>query len=309
MKLPQKTSNWLKPRLRLWSIYNEMGYNPWRKHRKAKKQRKGVYIGTREAIPFMNDDAKRTLSHLLLRPGYMMRDYVLRGDHERYLAPFTALLVFYSVFTLLVAVVRPGNYKDSMLDSLIRGFNDATAVVRDSTEVARFDFNGDTLSVNSPKVQSIATTLRDALLLTRLDLYPEAADMPWKESLAAVEGDLRSKGIPLFLGSFLLMWFAMAIVLRKYKVSFSGAAATSAYVLCQFCIFMFLALLISLGRNSDLGLLLMGVLLFIDYRQMLKVGNRKALGLTVKTGLFYLIAMILFYVLIGVAIVLFALSK
>ena len=291
MKLPKKLSNWLKPRLRLWSIYKEAGYNPWRKPRKAKKQRKGVYIGTREAIPFMNDDAKRTFSHLLLRPGYMMRDYVLRGDHERYLAPFTALLVFYSVFTLIVAIVRPGAAKDSVSDGLIQGFDDATIEVANSN------------------VKAIVTTMKDALMITRLDLYPEAADTPWKESLAAVEGDLRSKGIPLFLGNFLLMWMAMAIVLRKYKVSFSGAAATSAYVLCQFCIFMFLALLLSFGHSSDLGLLLMGVLLFIDYRQMLKVGNRKALGLTVKTGLFYLIGLILFYALIGGAIVLFALSK
>ena len=291
MKLPKKLSNWLKPRLRLWSIYKEAGYNPWRKPRKAKKQRKGVYIGTREAIPFMNDDAKRTFSHLLLRPGYMMRDYVLRGDHGRYLAPFTALLVFYSVFTLIVAIVRPGAAKDSVSDGLIQGFDDATIEVANSN------------------VKAIVTTMKDALMITRLDLYPEAADTPWKESLAAVEGDLRSKGIPLFLGNFLLMWMAMAIVLRKYKVSFSGAAATSAYVLCQFCIFMFMALLLSFGHSSDLGLLLMGVLLFIDYRQMLKVGNRKALGLTVKTGLFYLIGLILFYALVGGAIVLFALSK
>ena len=291
MKLPKKLSNWLKPRLRLWSIYKEAGYNPWRKPRTAKKQRKGVYIGTREAIPFMNDDAKRTFSHLLLRPGYMMRDYVLRGDHERYLAPFTALLVFYSVFTLIVAIVRPGAAKDSVSDGLIQGFDDATIEVANSN------------------VKAIVTTMKDALMITRLDLYPEAADTPWKESLAAVEGDLRSKGIPLFLGNFLLMWMAMAIVLRKYKVSFSGAAATSAYVLCQFCIFMFMALLLSFGHSSDLGLLLMGVLLFIDYRQMLKVGNRKALGLTVKTGLFYLIGLILFYALVGGAIVRFALSK
>ena len=291
MKLPKKLSNWLKPRLRLWSIYKEAGYNPWRKPRTAKKQRKGVYIGTREAIPFMNDDAKRTFSHLLLRPGYMMRDYVLRGDHERYLAPFTALLVFYSVFTLIVAIVRPGAAKDSVSDGLIQGFDDATIEVANSN------------------VKAIVTTMKDALMITRLDLYPEAADTPWKESLAAVEGDLRSKGIPLFLGNFLLMWMAMAIVLRKYKVSFSGAAATSAYVLCQFCIFMFMALLLSFGHTSDLGLLLMGVLLFIDYRQMLKVGNRKALGLTVKTGLFYLIGLILFYALVGGAIVRFALSK
>ena len=74
---------WLRPRLRLWAIYNELGYIPWKKP-KVKKERKrkekgGVYMGAREAIPFMNNDAKRTISHLLLRPGYMMRDYIFRG--------------------------------------------------------------------------------------------------------------------------------------------------------------------------------------------------------------------------------------
>lgn len=58
-------------RLRLWSIWCKLGYNPWHKPKaKSCKKRDGVYIGTREAIPFMNDDAKRTLSHLLLRPGF-----------------------------------------------------------------------------------------------------------------------------------------------------------------------------------------------------------------------------------------------
>ena len=113
-------------------------------------------------------------------------------------------------------------------------------------------------------------------------------DTPWKESLAAIEGDIRSKGIPLFLGNFLLIWLAMAFLLRKYGVSVSGAAAASAYVLCQFCIFMFLALILSFGQNSKLGVLLMGLLLFIDYRQMLGIKNKPAFWLTVKTGLVYL---------------------
>ena len=272
MKLPEKLTKWLRPRLRLWKMYNELGYIPWHKPRKEKKkkERKGVYIGTREAIPFMNDDAKRTLSHLLLRPGYMMRDYIMRGQHERYLAPFTALLVFYSVFTLIVAIVKPGTSKNTMIDSLINGFNDATAEIdepsakRDSLTIS---FDGKSVkSIDGGSLKSMVKIMRDAVLLTRLDLYPEAADTPWKESLAAVESDLRGKGIPLFLGNFLLIWLTMIIVLKKYKISASGTAAASAYVLCQFCIFMFLALLFSLGRDTSLGLLLMGILLFIDYR-------------------------------------------
>ena len=151
--------------------------------------------------------------------------------------------------------------------------------------------------------------MKDALLLTRLDLYPESADTSWKHSLAALEGDLRRKGLPLFLGNFLMIWLVLIIILRKYKIRASGAAAASAYVLCQFCIFMFLALLLSLGQNTNLGLLLMGILLFIDYRQMLHVSNKKAMGLTIKTGLWYLLFVILFYAIIGTAVFLFAMSK
>ena len=294
-----KLSARIRPRLRLWAIYNELGYNPWRKPRTSRKCRTRVYMGTREAIPFLNDDGKRTFSHLLFRPGYMMRDYILRGQHERYLAPFTAMLVFYSFFTLIVAVVQPKSAKDSFLDSLVRGLRDATVAV-DSTG----------RNTQSPEVmESLFKSVSDAIVLTRLDKYPELADTPWKESLAAVEGDIRSKGIPLFLGSFILIWIAMAILLRKYGISRSGAAAASGYVLCQFCIFMFLALLFSLGQDTRLGLLLMGVLLFIDYRQMLGVPNRKAMGLTVRTGIIYVAVAALFYLIVATALVLFALSK
>ena len=86
----------LKALTRLYSIYCELGYIPWHKVRKPRKERRarkkgnGVYMGTREAIiPFLNDDSKRTFSQLLLRPGYLMRDYILRGKHESYLAPLT----------------------------------------------------------------------------------------------------------------------------------------------------------------------------------------------------------------------------
>ena len=287
-------SSWLRPRIRLWAIFNELGYIPWRKPRAARKESGGVYMGTREAIiPFLNDDSKRTFSNLFLRPGYMIRDYVLRGQHERYLAPFTALLVFYSVFTLLIAVVKPGSEKAT---GILERLNEASIQI-DSTENGQKGYK---------LVESIFQTLNQVVVLTHLDLFPEAADTPWKESLAAVEGDLRSKGIPLFLGNFLLLWFAMSKLLKKYGISVSGAAASAAYVLCQFCIFMFLALLLSFGRKSELGIIIMGILLFIDYRQLLGVDIKQALKLTIKTGLIYLLVCVLFYTLAGIALFTFA---
>lgn len=293
-----KLSLRIKPRLRLFSIWSKVGENPWHRPRKANNKRKdSVYIGTREAIPFMNDDAKRTLSHLLLRPGYMMRDYILRGDHERYLAPFTALLVFYSVFTLIVAVVQPRMPQNSIAEDIIRETEEINVQV-DSTHEHR-----------KQALMATLRTIREAFALTRMDLHPEMVDTPWKASLAAVEGDLRSKGIPLFLGNFLMLWLSMAFLLRKRGVSVSGAAAASAYVLCQFCIFKFLALLLSFGNNSNLDTLVMGALLFIDYRQMLGLKNRPAFWLTVKTGLVYILIEVIFYMLLAGALVLFALSR
>ena len=282
----------IKARLRLWAIYNETGMCPWHKPKASRKKGKRVYMGAAEAIPFMNDDGKRTLSHLLLRPGYMMRDYILRGDHERYFAPFTALLVFYSFFTLVVAIAQPGSSRKGFGDGLLEGIKEVQ-VEADSTHTQRF-------------AESLFRTVTQAVLITHLDLYPEAADTPWKESLAAVEGEIRSKGIPLFLGNFLLLWLAFALLLRKYGVSVSGAAAASAYVLCQFCIFMFLALLFTLGQNTELGMLIMGVLLFIDFRQMFAIGNRESFWLTVRTGVLYLAFSLTFYLLLGGGLVLTA---
>ena len=309
-----KLSSWIKPRLRLWAIYRELGYVPWQKPREVRRGKDGgIFKGTGETIiPFLNDDAKRTISQLFLRPGYMIRDYI-RGDHEHYLAPFTALLVFYSVFTLLVAVVQPGHVKKSFSDGLIESLERGDGIQAD------LDINGARIQIDSTDtaesqggriIREIMNTAAQSLVLTHLDLYPEKADTPWKESLAAVEGDLRSKGIPLFLGNFLLLWFAMARLLRKkHGVSVSGAAAASGYVLCQFCVFMFLALLVTLGRNADLGVIVMGILLFIDYRQWLGIGNKEALKLTIKTGLIYLLISVLFYVILGLALIAIALIK
>lgn len=306
-----RVSNWIQPRLRLWAIYRELGYVPWRKQRETKQNKDGIFKGTGEAIiPFLNNDAKRTFSHLFLRPGFMIRDYI-RGQHERYLAPFTALLVFYSVFTLLLAVVQPGAVKSTIADGLIEGLENSDLQMDLAVNKNTIQVNSTTRSDKSNRIiQSLLSTATQSLILTHLDLYPEKADTPWKDSLAAVEGDLRSKGIPLFLGNFLLLWFAMVWLLRKkHNVSVSGAAAASAYVLCQFCVFMFLALLVTFGKSADLGVFVMGILLFIDYRQWLGLGNRPALKLTIKTGLIYLLVTILFYFLLSMVLVAIALIR
>lgn len=306
-----RVSNWIQPRLRLWAIYRELGYVPWRKQRETKQNKDGIFKGTGEAIiPFLNNDAKRTFSHLFLRPGFMIRDYI-RGQHERYLAPFTALLVFYSVFTLLLAVVQPGAVKSTIADGLIEGLENSDLQMDLAVNENTIQVDSTTRSDKSNRIiQSLLSTATQSLILTHLDLYPEKADTPWKESLAAVEGDLRSKGIPLFLGNFLLLWFAMVWLLRKkHNVSVSGAAAASAYVLCQFCVFMFLALLVTFGKSADLGVFVMGILLFIDYRQWLGLGNRPALKLTIKTGLIYLLVTILFYFLLSMVLVAIALIR
>ena len=306
-----KLSNWLKPRMRLWAIYRKLGFVPWRKPRTVKQGKDGIFKGTGEAmIPFLNDDAKRTFSHLFMRPGYMIRDYI-SGQHERYLAPFTALLVFYSVFTLLMAVVSPGHEKKSFSDSLIEALENEYPEVNlqvNSMSIRVDSTNNDEKGARLMK--SLLHTSAQSVILTHLDLYPERADTPWKESLAAVEGDLRSKGIPLFLGNFLLLWLAMVWLLRKkYEVSVSGAAAASAYVLCQVCVFMFLALLLTFGRSTDLGVFVMGILLFIDYRQWLGIGNKQALKLTIKTGLIYLLITILFYFILSLVLIAIALLR
>ena len=299
-----RLGDWLRPRLRLWAIYCELGYVPWRKPREVKKGKDGLFKGTGETmIPFLNDDAKRTFSHLFLRPGYMIRDYI-RGQHERYLAPFTALLVFYSVFTLLMAVVQPGHEKKHFGDGIVEALQ--------GDVVADLDVNGLSIRVDSTTTDSkldrfartLTATAAQSVVLTHLDLYPEQADTPWKESLAAIVGDLRSKGIPMFLGNFLILWFAMVRLLRKkYGVSVSGAAAASGYVLCQFCVFMFLALLLTFGKDASIGIIVMGILLLIDYRQWLGITIKPALKLTIKTGIIYLLISVFFYVILGLVLI------
>ena len=257
-------------RRRAFAIWQKLGYLPWRKPREARKKGgKDFYKGAFDSIPFLNDDAKRTFSHLLLRPGYMIRDY-LGGRHDRYLAPLTSLIVFYAFFALIASVLQPIQYRDSSI----------------------FDVDSETPSeIASERGEKFAMNVlklvQNGYTLLNLDRNPDQVDTRGEVALAALEGKLRSQGIPLFLGKFLLLWLSMSIVLRRYKISMSGAAAASAYVLCQFSFFMIFALLLSFGESTSISLLLMAVLLTIDYRQWLGLRWRESLGLVVRTSIFY----------------------
>ncbi len=270
-------------RIRAFRIWQKLGFMPWSK-RKEKSKKKDFYKGAFDSIPFLNNDAKRTFVHLLLRPGYMIRDYI-KGQHERYLAPLTSLIVFYAFFALISSVVNPAYTTDSTYDTPSINASKDTVIVGDTA----FPVHLDSLETDAKAAKARKKALGMLQLLNSLDLdrHPERVDTPAKASLAALENALRSKGIYLFLGQFLLLWIAMCFALRKKDMSMSACAATAAYVLCQFCFFMFFSLFLASNDKGEIGIGLMAVLLTIDYSQMFGVGWKKGFGLALKTGVFY----------------------
>lgn len=285
----------LAVRLRAFRIWQELGYFPWRKEKKARKQRKrDFYKGAFNDIPFLNDDAKRTFAHLLLRPGYMIRDY-MSGQHERYLAPLTALIIFYAFFALLSSVLQPIQQDPRKL------FDEkATVAMEEATE-------GDEVDAERRRIlfQTIQIVHKGYTYL-HLDQFPDDVHTKREAALAAFEGRLRSQGIPLFLGEFFLLWFAMAIALRRYKLGMSAYAACSAYVLCQFCFFMLFALLLTWGKKASVGIILMGIVLTVDYHQLLGINWKKSIGRAVATGFHYFLLYATVLILISIAAVLLA---
>ncbi len=284
-----KIKDAIEVRLRAFRIWQKLGFLPWAKPKAKKKEEssgkgKGdFYRGTFDSIPFLNDDAKRTFTHLLLRPGYMIRDYI-SGQHERYMAPFTSLIIFFAFFALVSSIVHPEYPRKSVpaKDKVEIQAGDSTAV--DSAAV-------DSTSLD-PRYEKIARgilRLVEYKHILSLDRHPEDVDTPWEASLAALESSLRSRGVYLFLGDFLFLCLAMAMALRRRGLGFSAAAATSAYVLCQFSFFMLFNLLLTWGKSSKIGFFLMAVLLIIDYRQLFGETWKGSFRLAVRTGFMYLL--------------------
>ena len=276
-------------RRRAFSIWQNLGYYPWRQPGKGRRKDRDFYKGAFDSIPFLNDDAKRTFSHLLLRPGYMIRDYI-GGKHDKYLAPLTSLIVFYAFFALIAAILQPIQHKES--EPFFFDISDAME--------GRV---GDTVIHNTVDI------IKRGYIFLKLDQYPEEVDTRFETAVAALEGKLRSQGIPLFLGKFFFLWLSLTFVLRKYKISMSAAAAASAYILCQFSFFMLFAVLFSFGESTSIGLLLMAILMTFDLHQWLGVSRGRAFKLTVKTGLVYLLLFVVLILIVSLLIVFVAWLK
>lgn len=285
----------IQVRVRAFAIWQKLGYLPWRKVKADVHKSGSFYKDAFNDIPFLNDDAKRTFVHLLLRPGYMIRDYI-RGDHERYLAPLTALIIFYAFFSLIWAVLQPVQpAKEDPFSALDRGVQVESA---DSTSAEATRIFRNTLEL-----------VRAGYIYLHLDTHPEAVHTRGESALAVFENRLRGQGIPLFLRQFFLLWLAMGISLRRFRLGMSANAAASAYILCQFSFFMLFTVLLSLGESRSIGTLLMLALLTVDYRQLLGVPWKRSLGLGVKTGIWYGVLYVLALLLVSVLAVLVAWLK
>ena len=281
----------LKARLRAFTIWQKLGYLPWSRKKVDKSKNGAFYKGAFDNIPFLNNDAKRTFAHLLLRPGYMIKDYI-NGQHERYLAPLTSLIIFYAFFAMVSSIVNPDFSIEKKTERAEKRNVEVSVQEepRDSMEVA--------LNELQQKAQRKALSVASIFQLLDLDKHPELVDTPVKASLAAFESSLRSQGVYFFLGQFLFLWIAMSLLLRKRGLGGSACAAAAAYVLCQYCFFMFFSLFFS-DKQGEIGLGLAGLLLTIDYHQLLGSGWKKSFFLTVKTGIIYVIALAVLAILLA----------
>ena len=301
----------IKVYLRAFHIWQVLEHYPWKRERAAKKEVEGgeFYKGAFDSIPFLNDDAKRTFVHLLLRPGYMIRDYI-GGKHDRYLAPLTALIIFYAFFSLISAALQPLSPKEEEEDKGISvEIQDAPEPPEEPSEEATDPETAIDRAVNTDEFKDFHLLIDQLKHLPYLDQHPEEVDTRPEAILAAIEGSLRSKGITLFLGDFFLLWLSMGLCLRKYKVSWSASAAAAAYVLCQFCFFMFFTVLLTWGKNASAGIIVQSLILMVDYRQWLSLSWKKSIGRTIWTGVFYGLIWLLFWFLVGVSFVAVAWAK
>ena len=302
----------LKVKLRAFRIWQQLGYNPWKSEWTVVDDApegnvKGFYRGAFDSIPFLNDDAKRTFLHLLLRPGYMIRDYI-KGKHDIYLAPLTSLIIFYAFFSLVSSIAHP-EFKEKQSETVAS--IDSTNVSYTNSNVSITLHSKDSLSADEVdeivkfKTERLLSYVRDVHTLIHLDRHPEAVDTPQKASLAAFESALRSQGVDYFFGLFMLLWPALRFSLRKRSIGWAAAATTAAYILCQFSFFMLFVLIVSLGKNNEIGVLFMGLLIIIDFHQLFGISYKESLWFTFKTGLYFLLLILFLILLINIAIAIY----
>lgn len=274
------------------------------------RQRSKFFKGTFDSIPFLNDDAKRTIAHLIFRPGYMIKDYI-GGKHGSYLAPMTSLIVFYAFFALVQAICMPTLPQEKDHGSIVEQIDSLSAKasapeivsidVKDKDDDVDYEIEEESvinlggLSFNVENMK----TIYNIYVLMNLDTHPDAIDTPAKASLAAFEATLRSQGLYQFLGSLIILTLAFrSSFKRKYGMRFAASASAAAYILCQLCLFRLVALLLSWGHSAKLGFIVLLAIITFDLSQLLDIHWKPAVRKAFKLGCWYLVWTITAYVLI-----------
>ena len=175
----------IRVRLRAFHIWQVLGYSPWKSEWTVaddvpEGNVKGFYRGAFDSIPFLNDDAKRTFVHLLLRPGYMIRDYI-KGKHDIYLAPLTSLIIFYAFFSLVSSIAHP-DFEGKKEQSQVV----ASDSLKNNVSIS-LSFGDDSVKTDTDREKTVRMSQLVAVAdtLIYLNRYPEAINSPKRASLAA----------------------------------------------------------------------------------------------------------------------------
>jgi len=262
-------------------------------------QGKGSFFqGTFDDIPFANGNAMNTLKGLLLRPGYMIRDY-LHGRRRQYLAPMTALILFYAFYVLLTGFfpTPPGKEKPfwrTLYEDEFHYEVQTDGGIRSDTTAM------DALS------ERLIPLFRETVKWTHLDQLPEEANTPFRRFVANAENLYHSKGIDLFLIHFLLITIAVWLIFKKKeKFTFSASATTAAFIVCQFCFFHMFFLFANGNSDHDLGICLLCAILAVDFHELFGYKWKKSIWKAIQTGIVYVGIITFLVVLILLFIVLF----
>lgn len=259
------------------------------------RKNKSFFHGSFDSIPFLNDDARRTLVHLLLRPGYMIRDY-MNGMSARYMAPMTCLIIFYAFLSIMLGVLSPEvhTYTGDGQEAGTVDVDEVDSLQDDN--VAEFGSLEVSLGLNDtvPGISHMLQFVHKGYVYLHLDQNPQMVDTRTTASIAALEGALRSQGVFSFVWQLVFLTLAMKVVFRKNptKMDISASATFASYVLSQMCFFMMLALLVSLGKSHSLGVAIIAVVLIVDFVQFFQIGRKQAFIYAIKVGLWYYILMI-----------------
>ncbi len=229
----------------------------------SKELFKGIVGST---LPVFNGETLRMILQLLLRPGYMMREY-LRGKRDGIMPPLTTLIIFFAFLMVLNSMVGKEDVNYAAVIHAAQERFETDSIIADA-QLARWTNN-----------------FLDGLVVyyqfRNMDQFPELIDTHSERLLAGIEGWLRGQGILSFFKWMILLTLGICTVgHRRYRLSFSASATIGAYMLCQLCIYNFVFTIFSLGGMTT-PLWIIFLLLWMNIYQLLGVDARHSLGYTI----------------------------